>query len=293
MTVKVSVGVPAYNEEETIQQLLEAILNQALSGATLEEIIVETSGSTDATNVRVMKMIQVDPRIRLISAGVRKGKSAALNTILQNAKGDVVVFIDGDVVLEEGCIPILIRPLLGGGRVGVASGNVMPMTKGDEFFAFTSRFIRELHHELCAYLMRRNSVPKVNGTFYAIRRTVVTRFPFSVVSDDEYASWRAQSKGYGVTYVPDAVVYARDPASYRGFIRWQKRILAGQMFIKRHFGYTVPTMRASTLLPVALKSIRKHWRKAPHILTMASLALVSLILALQSFLRGIIPYMYD
>jgi len=292
MIVRVSVGVPAYNEEETIQQLIKAILNQPFGGAALEEVIVETSGSTDATNVKVVGMLQMDSRIRLISGERRRGKSAALNTILQHAKGDVVVFIDGDVVLEEGCIPILIKPLLRNGKVGIASGNVMPLIRGNDFFVFMSRFIRELHHELCADLMRRKAAPKVNGTFYAIRKTMVTRFPFYVVSDDEYASWCAQIKGYRVVYVPDAVVYAKDPASYRDFIRWQKRIIAGQLYIKKYFDYTVPTMKASISLPVSLKLIKKYWKNFPHILTLALLAGISLILAFKMFFKCKIPYIY-
>lgn len=292
MTVKVSVGVPAYNEQETIQQLLKAILNQPFGGAALEEVIVETSGSTDATNVKVVEMLQMDPRIRLISGEKRSGKTAALNTILQYAKGDVVVFIDGDVVLGESCIPTLIRPLLSDGSVGVASGNVMPIIKGNAFFVFASRFIRELHHELCLDLTRRNMVPKVNGTCYAIRRNIVARFPFYVVSDDEYASWHAQNNGYKVVYVSDAVAYTKDPVSFRSFIRWQKRIIAGQLYIKKHFDYSVPTMKASISLPVSLKLIKKYWKNFPHILTLALLAGISLILAFKTFFECKIPYIY-
>ena len=292
MRVRVSVGVPAYNEEKTIRQLLEAILSQPFTDATLEEVVVDTSGSTDASDIKVIEMIQVDSRIKLISEKKRIGKSAALNTILQHAVGEVMVFIDGDVVLGESCIPILIKPFLINKEAGVSSGNVMPIIEGNTFFDFMSRFIRELHHELCIFLMRKNIVPKVNGTFYAVRKVVVTSFPFYVVSDDEYASWCAQSKGYKVVYVPDAVVYTKDPISFRDFITWQKRIIAGQIYIKKHFDYIVPTMRPSILLPVSLKLVKKHWRKIPQILTITLLASVPLFLAFKMFFQRKIPYIY-
>jgi len=292
LRVRVSVGVPAYNEEKTIKQLLKAILSQPFTDATLEEVVVDTSGSTDATNIKVIEMLQADSRIKLISEKKRIGKSAALNTILQHAVGEVIVFIDGDVVLGESCIPILIKPFLINKEVGISSGNVMPIIKGNTFFDFMSRFIRELHHELCIFLMRKNIVTKVNGTFYAIRKVVVTSFPFYVVSDDEYASWCAQSKGYSVVYVPDAVVYTKDPVSFRDFITWQNRIIAGQIFIKKHFNYAVPTMKVPILLPVSLKLIKKYWRNFPHIVTLALLACIPLILAFKMFFQHKIPYIY-
>jgi len=292
MTVRVSAGIPAYNEEKTIKQLLEAILSQPMKAIVLEEVIVETSGSTDATDAKVIEALEADSRIKLISGKKRKGKSATLNTILRHAKEDVVVFIDGDVVLGRSCVPVLIRPLLRDGKVGVASGKVMPIVERNDFFGFASRFIRELHHELCDYLTNRNVTPKVDGTFYAIRKNVVERFPSHVVSDDEYASWCAQNKGYRVVYVPEAVVYTKDPASLQDFVRWQKRITVGQMYIKRHLNYTVPTMKASILLPVSLKLIKKHWRETPHILTLISLVGISLILAFKTFLQHEIPYIY-
>jgi cellulose synthase/poly-beta-1,6-N-acetylglucosamine synthase-like glycosyltransferase len=226
---------------------------------------------------------------------MRTGKTAALNDILQWFKSDLVLFLDADIVLEKNAILSLITPFLQNEKVGVCSGNTMPVEalKQRGIFEFASLFIREFHHELCSYLMSKGLAPKVNGTFYAFRRGIVDSFPRLVVSDDEYVSWQAQRKGYKIVYVPNASVFTRDPHSFRDFVKWQTRIIAGQFYTKRHYKYDVPTMQISVAVRGGLfKLLSKHRRKALSLLTLSLLGAVSFVLAYVKFVRGDVPYVY-
>jgi len=293
--ITVSIGIPAYNEGGSISQLLNAILKQPVNEFILKEVIVNASGSNDDTEAKVQAVTHTDSRVKLISKGMRSGKTAALNEILHCIKSDLVVFLDADVVLEKNSILSLITPFLQDEKVGVCSGNTMPLEswKQGSTFEFASLFIRELHHELCSYLMSRGLAPKVNGTFFAFRGGIVNSFPRLVVSDDEYVSWQAQKKGYRIVYVPNASVFTMDPHSFRGFIRWQSRIMAGQFYMKRHFDYDVPTMRMSVAVRGGLfKLLSKHRGKALSLLTLSLLGAVSFVLAYVKFVRGDVPNVY-
>lgn len=291
----VSIGIPAYNEGGTISQLLNAILKQPTDGFMLKEVIVNASGSNDDTEAKVEAVTRADSRVKLISTGVRSGKAAALNDILQCSKSDVVLFLDADVVLEKNSIVSLIAPFLQNEKLGICSGNTMPVEAWRQrgMFEFASVFIREFHHELCSYLMSKGLAPKVNGTFYAFRRGIVDSFPRLVVSDDEYVSWQAQKKGYKIVYVPDASVFTSDPHSFHDFIKWQSRIIAGQLFMKKHFDYDVPTMRLSVAVRGGLfKLLSKYRRKPFSLLTLSLLGAVSFVLAYVKFVRGDVPNVY-
>jgi hyaluronan synthase/N-acetylglucosaminyltransferase len=288
----ISVGIPAFNEEKTIQPLLTNILTQQENGLALKEIIVNASGSTDHTAEKVQSITIADPRVKLISGKEREGKATALNSILGKAKGSVIVLIDADVVLEKHAIAELTQPLLVNEKVGISSGNTMPIKRNHKFFHFASFFIRSLHHEECAYLSGNGETPKVNGSFYAIRRGIVDVFPRHVVSDDEYASWQAQKKGYRIIYVPEAMVYTDDPSTFEGFLDWQRRIIVGQMYMKRHFNYRVPTLRVSLAVPGLLKLVKENRRKVLSLLALAALGGLSFLLAYITFLRNEIPYAY-
>jgi len=290
--ITLTIGIPAFNEEKTISDLLKAILQQQLDNVVLKEIIVNVSGSTDSTEAHVKTMVNVDSRIKLISNRKREGKASALNDILQEAHGDILLFIDGDVMLEKDSIPNLLNSFFQGEKVGICTGNTMPLKQRGDFFEFTSLFIRSLHHELCNYLMSRGLVPKVDGSFYAIRRDILNCFPLKVISDDEYASLQAQRKGYRIVYVPNALVYVKDPSSFYGFVKWQKRIISGQMFMKKRFNYRVPTMQASIAAYCWLRLWKKHRRKAFSIITLLFLGGISFILAFITYIRNEVPYIY-
>ena len=291
--MKITIGIPAYNERERIGLLLQNLLIQVNKDVT--EIIVNASGSTDGTIDEVVKTTRASQSssiVRLIAGKERMGKAAALNDIVLKATGDIIAFIDADTVVSKHCLNNLIEPFFIDEMIGVVSGNVLSLNNGDDLFSFISRFQRELHHELCLYLGRRNSPPKVNGTFFAVRREVVKGFSRHVVSDDEYASWCAQSQGYKVVYVPKAIVYTKDPTNFKDYILKRRRILGGHILMKKSLNYTVPTTSISTISVNFLKLALKHWRKMLHITVMAFLELPCRILALYDVIRNKVPYCY-
>jgi len=293
--ITVSVGIPALNEEKTISQLLKTVLKQPTDRFLLKEVIVNSSGSTDTTEANVQAMVSIDSRVKSIHMRRRTGKAAALNEILQRIQSDLVLFLDADVVLEKTAVLSLVSPFLQDQKVGVCSGNTMPIEawKKKGFFGFASLFIRQLHHELCSYLMSRGFAPKVNGTFYAFQRRLVDSFPHFVVSDDEYVSWQVQKQGYKIVYVPNAIVFTNDPRSVRDFIKWQTRIIAGQFYMKKYFKYNVPTMRMSVAVRGGLfKLLSIHRRRVLSLLTLFFLGAVSFVLAYVKFVRRDVPYVY-
>ena len=78
-TLRCSVGITAYNEEDNIGPLLDAMLDQHLHDVAITEIIVVASGCTDNT-VPIVRSYQArDPRLQLIEQPERRGKTSAIN----------------------------------------------------------------------------------------------------------------------------------------------------------------------------------------------------------------------
>jgi glycosyltransferase involved in cell wall biosynthesis len=99
---QVSVIVPAYDEAESIGQVLTD-LNAALSAGDLTyEIIVVDDGSTDQT-----PGIARASGARLLQHGVNRGYGAALKTGIRAARGDRIVITDSDGTYPADCIPKL------------------------------------------------------------------------------------------------------------------------------------------------------------------------------------------
>lgn len=86
----ISVIVPVYNDEVTIQDTIESVLNQSFQDF---ELIIINDGSTDAT-LEVIKSIQ-DSRIK-VSSYLNAGVSKARNRGISQAVGQYISFIDAD-----------------------------------------------------------------------------------------------------------------------------------------------------------------------------------------------------
>ncbi len=92
----ITIIIPAYNAEKTIEKCLASICNQTYSCL---EIVVVDDGSTDSTHQLVAQRATKDPRIVLISQA-NKGAAAARNFGLDNAHGDYYTFVDADDYIE-------------------------------------------------------------------------------------------------------------------------------------------------------------------------------------------------
>jgi cellulose synthase/poly-beta-1,6-N-acetylglucosamine synthase-like glycosyltransferase len=140
--------------------------------------------------------------------------------------------------------------------------------------------------------VREGRSPKVNGTFFAVKKSVISHLPRHVVSDDEYVSWNAQSKGYRVAYAPEAIVYTKDPETFKDYIAKRRRIFVGHFLMKKTMGYTVPTTRFSKIMPKLLGFLSREKSKAPDFLVMLVMQFIAYVLAISDMVLGKIPYRY-
>jgi len=89
----ISVVIPAYNRQETIERAIKSVQIQGIDNM---EILLVDDGSEDDTVNYVKSLCSVDPRIRLIEHDVNRGEAAARNTGVKSALGDYIAFLDSD-----------------------------------------------------------------------------------------------------------------------------------------------------------------------------------------------------
>jgi glycosyltransferase involved in cell wall biosynthesis len=106
-----SVVIPAYNEESTLEEVVNRVL--ALAGLLLEIIIVDDC-STDRTPEIARRLAANHERICLRRHGRNLGKTAALKTGLALTKGAIVIIQDADMECDPSEIPAIIKPILEG-----------------------------------------------------------------------------------------------------------------------------------------------------------------------------------
>lgn len=108
--MKISVIIPAYNCETTIERCIDSVLQQ--KGAYCTEIIVIDDGSTDQTARCVQKMVKSFSNVFLFSKE-NGGVSSARNDGMKKASGDYIMFVDSDDVLKPGLLDALMTKAIG------------------------------------------------------------------------------------------------------------------------------------------------------------------------------------
>jgi len=114
-----SIIIPCYNEEKTLEEVLKK--NQALGLGDIE-IIVVNDGSMDKTFEIAQNFAKNNPQIKIVSYPKNQGKGFAIKKGLEIAKGEFVIIQDADLEYDPRDIPKVIRPLkLGESQVSYGS----------------------------------------------------------------------------------------------------------------------------------------------------------------------------
>lgn len=94
---KISIIVPIYNVEKYIEKTIKTILQQSYENI---EVLLINDGSTDNSKLICEKFCSLDKRVKLINKK-NGGLSSARNVGIKYAKGELIVFIDGDDYIEN------------------------------------------------------------------------------------------------------------------------------------------------------------------------------------------------
>jgi len=108
--MKLSVIIPAYNEIDTIEEVLRRVRAVELPDGLDMEIIVTDDCSTDGTR----EFLRSQPGLVLVESECNRGKGASIRSAIERITGDIVLIQDADLEYDPKDYPALIRPILDG-----------------------------------------------------------------------------------------------------------------------------------------------------------------------------------
>jgi len=113
---KLSILIPAYNEEKTISAVLDKVLSINLTDNIAKELIVINDCSKDSTESQILDYLKAHPEadIQYVKHEVNQGKGAAIHSGIKKASGDYIIIQDADLECDPEEFNLLLKPMLGG-----------------------------------------------------------------------------------------------------------------------------------------------------------------------------------
>lgn len=225
---KVTVAIPAFNEEDCIRGTLKSVLDLDYPRDKLEVIVVN-DGSTDRTKSIVEDVISENRGfdIRLFSQP-NMGKGSAVNKALSHATGDFFVTFDSDSFVKGDALQKIL-PHFSDRRVAA----VMPLMKVKDPKTLLQKI------QWCEYLINLfykrlmsmlDCVHVAPGPFSVYRTSVLRKldgFDEKNLTEDLEMSLRLQKNNYKLVQILNSEVYTMAPNTFKAFYRQRNRWYKG------------------------------------------------------------------
>jgi len=218
---ELSVLVPAYNEENTIEETIHSIFKSKYKPI---EVIVINDGSNDDTKKIVEKLLRRYPRLKLIDKK-NSGKANSLNYGVKQVKGELVAVIDADSYPTKDAMGKMVG-FFNDEKVAAVTNSIMVKNK-DKFITILQSFeysVIAWTRKLLDYI---DSVYVTNGPLSIYRVNALNEvggFDPNNMTEDIEVTWHLISKGYKVRMCLAAKTYTMVPTKFRDWkrqrIRW-------------------------------------------------------------------------
>jgi glycosyltransferase involved in cell wall biosynthesis len=168
--IKYSIVVPLHNEQENVTELYDRVKAVMETQNELFELILVDDGSTDRTFILLKEIAAVDSRVVVVKLRRNFGQTAALAAGFDNAEGEYVIAMDGDLQHDPEDIPLFLEQIAAG----------YDIVSGWRKQRVDSLWLRRIPSSCANWLMARLSGVDIHDfgtTFKAYRRDLLTRVP--------------------------------------------------------------------------------------------------------------------
>lgn len=210
--LRASIIIVSYNARQKLLACLASISSQLPRWC---EIIVVDNASSEGNAEAVAAS---RPDVILIRSEKNLGFAAGCNLGVQKSSGKFLVFINPDMLVEQGWLGALVAPLDGDDHIGLVTGRILLLDHPERINACGC----DVHVAgliLCRGTGRtKESYPQaeevaaISGACFAIRRDLFERLggfdeDMFLYGEDTDLSWRARLAGWRTLYTPDSVVF--------------------------------------------------------------------------------------
>jgi len=257
-----TIGIPVYNEEVNISSLIRSIRVQKLVTASLREVIVYSDASSDGTQDALTRIKMKS--LRVLSGKKRMGKSYAMNQIIEQTTSDILVLLDGDILIRDRyMIEKLIEPI----RVQHAD---LTSARVKEYWTKTKfedilKISMLLKKDIFESYKEGNNIYTCHGRARAFSKKLYTsiRFNKNIVAEDAYAYLYTIYNKFTYIFAKNANIHYLLPGTFKDHQKQSVRFIQSYKQLAREFGMSIIAQETKLPKRVILPFVLQYFLKYP------------------------------
>lgn len=213
----VSVIISNFNRKDMIEKCVPAMLRSNYRNF---ELVVVDGGSTDGALDFLQRAAKKNKKLKVF-VDKTPGRNPARNTGIKNAKGEILIFVDSDCVVERNWMREIIKPFENK-KVGGVIGRTKADKKGLFWYHMENSYVQYIGHN-SAY--RKEIVRRLGG--FDVR--------FKTAKEDTDLAFRVLEAGYEIVYCPNAVMtHLSRRAAPQFRVKNQKHYVYDGLLMRKH-----------------------------------------------------------
>lgn len=255
---KVSIIIPAYNEEKGIANTIRSALKLDYPRDKLEIVVVD-DGSKDSTFKIAKRFESAGKHMIMVFTKENGGKASALNYGIEKCSGEIIVTMDADTFVRPDALKRMVGYFYSDKVMSVSPSMAVYKPRGlwgriVQIEYFMGVFLRKSFATM-------NAIHVTPGAFSAYRKKFFEKYggyQVGNITEDLEVALRIQSKYYIIENAPKAVAYTYSPDSFKDLLyqrrRWYAGLVKNLWAYRELFGFKHGPL-GTIVLPVAVSTV--------------------------------------
>lgn len=258
---KLTVGIPAFNEEANIRFILNDLLAQKTKSFRLEKIIVNSDGSTDNTINEVSKV--KSKKIIILNNKKRAGRVLRQNQIINLTDSEVLVLVDADTqIKDKNFLEKISRPILKN-KADLTSVRVEELPNS----TFISRVLEssmKLKKFVFESINNGNNLYTCHGRARAFSKNLYQSIRFKdSINEDAFSYLFAITNGFKYQFVKNTQIYYQLPSRLSDHESQSIRFIQSKALLEKTFGKILVSESYKLPKVTVFLSMMKFFAKNP------------------------------
>lgn len=238
----ISIIIASRNEPKTIGKCIRCIADKKYSGLDKQFEIIQISPDKETLDAGndIAKELKLSPKEFIQIKDPKRGKPFALGLALKRAKGDILIFTDGDSYFEKNSVKHLLTPFENQ-NVGGVTGRTLSMDSKTTMMGYWGHLLADAahHRRISMMITQKENYYISDTTFFPMSGYIMAtrnykfNIPSNVLSDDAYISYYIRNLEKQIVYTPLAIGYVKYSTNLKDYYKQKVRSLGGYIQLKR------------------------------------------------------------